>query len=391
MPGRSVRAMNDGRKRRQAKQARRNARRQAKRERQIPEPTLVDAVRNTLADGHPLALLQLVGMAVERGTPGVFSHIRPGAADPLDLSVFVDNVSTAPDPEHTMVLAVLAELSVDDPRLGRRCRLEVELRGGSLPAWIRNLPNTEVCHAARIGHVLGDRDQILLDVRIADQQETVAVTIDHLAFSDVSDVGVTDTSFDSAVAHAHDVGAPVVDMTLADARAWIEQALENVIFPRYRESRPGFSAVLRWLLTKLPAGGQRRKPPRDDYRAVAAVFNAFFTSPQGARFTPRDEYEELLAEIVDGGTGDPLRWSECRVRRALDFLPFDDFRTSDAQIDAPDLLRVFIPIAHALSGIGPELTDRALAAIGEEEPDFRERVIAEASKWDDDENWDWSA
>lgn len=138
-------------------------------------------------------------------------------------------------------------------------------------------------------------------------------------------------------------------------------------------------------------GGQRRKPPRDDYRAVAAVFNAFFTSPQGARFTPRDEYEELLAEIVDGGTGDPLRWSECRVRRALDFLPFDDFRTSDVQIDAPDLLRVFIPIAHALSGIGSELTDRALAAIDEVEPDFRERVMAEARKWDDDENWDWSA
>ncbi|MCV7251829.1 hypothetical protein H7J86_06615 [Mycobacterium hackensackense] len=383
--------MNDGRKRRQAKQARRNARRQAKRERQLPEPTLADAVRNTLAGGYPLALLQLIGMAVEKGTPEVFPRFGLGGPKPMDLSVFVDNVSTAPDLEHTMVLAVLAELLVDGPALQRRCRLEVEPRGGSLPAWIRNLPNTQVCRAARIGHVLGDRDQILLDVRIADQQETVAVTIDHLAFSDVSDVGVTDTSFDSAVAHAHDVGAPVVDMTLADARAWIEQALENVIFPRYRESRPGFSAVLRWLLTKLPAGGQRRKPPRDDYRAVAAVFNAFFTSPQGARFTPRDEYEELLAEIVDGGTGDPLRWSECRVRRALDFLPFDDFRTSDAQIDAPDLLRVFIPIAHALSGIGPELTDRALAAIGEEEPDFRERVIAEASKWDDDENWDWSA
>lgn len=383
---RSVRAMNDGRRRRQAKQARRDARRQARRERHVAQPTLADVVRKILADG-PLALLQAMGMAVERGTPEVFSRFRLGEFRPMNLSTFIDNVSVTPEIEHTMVLAVLAELLVDKPALQRRCRLEVEFRGGQLPAWIRGLPRTRVDRAARIGHVLGDRDQLLLDVRIAGDQETVAVMIDHLAFSDVSDLGVTQESFDCAVANARDQGAPVVEMDLADARAWIEQALENVIIPRYDDSRLGFPAVLRWLLTKMPKGGQQRKSPRDDYRAVSAVFDAFFTSPQGARFTPRDEYEQLLSEIVDGGTGDPLRWSEYRVRRALDFLSFDDRWTADVLIDAPALLRVFIPIAHALSGIPSELTDRALAAIGEAEPAFRERMVAEARRWDDDEDW----
>ncbi|CDO10369.1 hypothetical protein [Mycolicibacterium cosmeticum] len=211
--------------------------------------------------------------------------------------------------------------------------------------------------------------------------------IDHLAFSDVSDLGATQESFDCAVANARDQGAPVVEMDLADARAWIEQALENVIIPRYDDSRLGFPAVLRWLLTKLPTGGQQRKSPRDDYRTVSAVFDAFFTSPQGARFAPRDEYEHLLGEIVDGGTGDPLRWSEYRVRRALDFLSFDDCWTTGVLVDAPALLRVFIPIAHALSGIPSEFTDRALSAIEEAEPAFRERMVAEAKRWDDDEDW----
>ena len=366
-------------------------RRRVKRERHVLEPSLADAVRNTLADGHPLALLQVIGMAVERGTPEVFSRLRMREPDPMDLAVFVDNVSVASDPEHTMVLAVLAELLVDNPRLQRRCRLEVELRGGSSPAWIADLPSTRVCRAVRIGHVLGDRDQLLLDVRVADQRETVAVIIDHMAFSDVSDLGVIHESLDSAVSNAHGHGAPVVEMNLADARAWIEQALENVIVARYEDSRVGFSAVLRWLLTKLPAGGQRRMSPRDDYRGVSTVLAAFFTSPQGARFAPRHGYEELLGEIIDGGTGDPLRWSEYRVRRALDFLPYDDFRTADIQMDAPELLRIFIPIAHALSGISQELTDRALAAIDELEPAFRARAIAEAKEWNDGEDWDWSA
>ncbi|MCV7358912.1 hypothetical protein [Mycolicibacterium fluoranthenivorans] len=347
------------------------------------EPTLVDAVRNSLADGHPLALLQAMGVVVEKGTPYVFSRLTLGESNPLGLSVFVDNLSVATDIEHTMALAVLTELMVDNPALQRRCRVEVEFRGGRLAAWIRDLPRTRVYRAVRIGHALGDRDQLLLDVRMADHQGAVAVMIDHLAFSDVSDLGVTRESFDAAVAHARDLGAPVVEMDLADARAWIEQGVENVIIPRADDSRLGFPAVLRWLLTRLPAGGQLRKSPRDDYRAVSTVFDAFFTSPQGARFTPRDAYEELLSQIVDSGTGDPLRWSEYRARRAMDFLSYDSCGTVDVLIDAPDLLRVFIPIAHALSGIAPALTDRVLAVIDEAEPAFRERVIAEAKKWDD--------
>ncbi|MCX2715535.1 hypothetical protein [Mycolicibacterium sp. J2] len=347
---------------------------------------MADVVRKILADG-PLALLQAMGIAVERGTPEVFSRFRLGESEPLDLSTLIDNVSVAPDVEYTIVLAVLAELLVDKPALQRRCRLEVELRSGQLPVWVRDLPRTRVYRAVRIGHALGDRDQLLLDVRIADHHETIAVMIDHVAFSDVSDLGVIQKSIDCAVADARDKGAPVVEMDLADARAWIEQASENVIIPRYEDSRLGFPAVLRWLLTKLPNGGQQRKSPRDDHRAAAVVFAAFFTSPQGARFTPRDEYEHLLGEIVDGGTGDPLRWSEYRVRRALDFLSFDDYWATDVLVDAPALLRVFIPIAHALSGIPSELTDRALAAIGEAEPAFRERIIAEARRWGDDEDW----
>ncbi|WP_131590214.1 hypothetical protein [Mycolicibacterium cosmeticum] len=124
--------MNDGRRRRQAKQARRDARRQVRRERQVLQPTLADVVRKILADG-PLALLQAMGIAVEKGTPEVFSRFRLGESTPMNLSILIDNVAVTPDIEHTMVLALLAELLVDKPALQRRCRLQVEFRGGQLP------------------------------------------------------------------------------------------------------------------------------------------------------------------------------------------------------------------------------------------------------------------
>ena len=58
-------------------------------------------------------------------------------------------------------------------------------------------------------------------------------------------------------------------------------------------------------------------------------------------------------------------------------------------LDAPDLLRAFVPVAHALSGIR-ELTARALDMIGEMEPVFQRRILAEVKRWDDDADEPWA-
>ena len=48
---------------------------------------------------------------------------------------------------------------------------------------------------------------------------------------------------------------------------------------------------------------------------------------------------------------------------------------------APDLLRVFIPFAHAQSGIRDELTSRTLAAIDALRTDYKRKVLREANYW----------
>ncbi|WP_166902183.1 hypothetical protein [Mycobacterium sp. DL440] len=54
-------------------------------------------------------------------------------------------------------------------------------------------------------------------------------------------------------------------------------------------------------------------------------------------------------------------------------------------LDAPDLLRAFIPYAHAQSGIRDELTARTIAAIdGLRSRDKRE-ILRQAERWDLDD------
>ena len=50
-------------------------------------------------------------------------------------------------------------------------------------------------------------------------------------------------------------------------------------------------------------------------------------------------------------------------------------------LDAPDLLRAFVPFAHAQSGIRDELTSRTLAAIDALRTDYKRKVLREANYW----------
>jgi hypothetical protein len=53
----------------------------------------------------------------------------------------------------------------------------------------------------------------------------------------------------------------------------------------------------------------------------------------------------------------------------------------DVVLDAPDLLRAFIPFAHAQSGIRGELTSRTLAAIDALRTNYKRKVLREANYW----------
>ena len=110
----------------------------------------------------------------------------------------------------------------------------------------------------------------------------------------------------------------------------------------------------------------------------------FFATSAATPFTD-SSHRELLLELFETGTGDPLRWSAARVEQAIGGTPSEDSIPLEVALDAPDLLRAFIPYAHAQSGIRDELTSGTLAMVDALRSSYKREVLREAKFWDLDD------
>lgn len=361
--------MSDKRRARRAKQVRRDARRAKKRNVEgSTDTTLRDIIRRALA-GHPLHLLSVASMFIRVGKP--------------DLDNIVNGLIGTRTRETTALLAVIAELLVDDPAAQLRCRREVAERDEHLPRWIAALPRLEVYRAVRRTNVFGDVDELVIGMRLDGRHElTVAVTLDHNMWSSVVDAAVVPDPIDEGLARVAELSSDtdVFEMTLGDARVWIEDALDKPPFARETETWPLYRAVVQWVVGRLPEGGEHRSDAVD-WDASEELCDRFFATDSAAPFTDYS-HRALLLELFDSGTGDPLRWSPARVERELGGTPYlDDYIPLEVALDAPDLLRAFIPYAHAQSGIRDDLTSRTLAMVDELRTSYKREVLRRAEYW----------
>ncbi|WP_101948041.1 hypothetical protein [Mycobacterium sp. 3519A] len=340
--------MNDRRRARRAKQARRNGRRAKKRTTESSADwTLRDAIRSVLG-GHPLGLLSMACVMVD-------------AAIPERVLEMFDGVRTR---EMTALLAVTAELLVDEPATQLECRREVAERNEHLPRWIAALPRADAYRAVRITDAYRDFDQLVIGMRIGQHELTVVVTLDHLLWSRITDTEAVHEPIGEVLAHVIEsrTDIDVFEMTLADARAWIADVLDKSTFAPKSETWPLYKPLVRWALDRLPDGGEHR-PPVTDWESNEELCDKFFATSSAAPFT-ESEHRELLHEFFETGSVDPLRWSPARVHQAIGDTPYREHSMPlEVALDAPDLLRAYIPYAHAQCGIRDELTSRTLARV----------------------------
>ncbi|MGV9798764.1 hypothetical protein ACWDTP_11980 [Mycobacterium sp. NPDC003449] len=299
----------------------------------------------------------------------------------------VDGMIGEPNRETTALLAVLAELLVDDAEVRQRCRDAVAERNDPLPQWITGLSQVEVYRTVRIADVLGDADELVIGARLNGRHElTAAVLIDHNALSGVVDAAVVFYSIDEGLAHAAESrnDTCVVEMAPADARTWIEDALAQPTFSRATDTWPQSLALIGWLVRQLPEGGAHRPPT--DWPAAEELCDNFFATDSAAPFTDPG-HREVLLELIESGPGDPLRWSAARIEHVIGGSPYyDDHIALEIALDAPDLLRAFIPFAHAQSGIRDEMTARTVAAIDKLRSRYKRQVLKQAAQyWDLDD------
>ena len=377
-------------RRRRAEKRRRPARRTTRaRQHTSAEPDLLADVRRALADRHPLSLLTFVSTLLcvtdsRRNHP----FARPEDSD-LAALTREDLVATFLDvaaSETTALLAVIAEMVGDDDVLRARIRRELAVRPNVEPAWLAQLSEISTYRAVRMHHVLGDGDNIMLGVRLAGGHElTCLVYIDHNLGTLVKDGFVVPESIANMVAEfqrvTEDPDTRWDDISLADARSWIDAAIElaAITFPPLEtETWPACRALVEWITRGLPGGGTGYQRPQWDSAELAGLTERFFASPHGAGLDDPDHrglLESLLWYGTDYGSGDPLRWSPVKVEILLDdWIPRKIVAPAEYLAKAPDLLRAFIRFAHAEVGLRSDLTDETLVAIDDWEPQYQQAI-----------------
>ncbi|MFN8228803.1 MAG: hypothetical protein U0R18_19015 [Mycobacterium sp.] len=372
--------MTDARKRRKAKQARRDARRSKQRDESPEETPLVGEVRDAIDSGDPMELLGLAAMVIEVAYRDDRDDDERPALDGL-----VESFIGVPIPETTALLAVLAEILIYEDTLRGQCRREVAARGDDLPAWLTGLSDLTIERVVRMTHVLGDGDELLIGSRLSDGQPlTCAVFVDHNYYSFITDAFFVPTTVDELVDLASrsndDPDTTFVEMSLADARTWIEHGIDfdDHFHIEDTDTWPACRPLVLWLASLMPEGGAEYEPAQSSWPETQALLDKFFASLMGQPFADPD-HRTLLSACIDENNGDAMRWSEARLHMNLDWpFGFTEYHGStQAALAVPDLLRAYIPFAHAQSGIRDQLTAEALAAIDAAEPGYRESVLAD--------------
>jgi hypothetical protein len=373
-------------KRRRGSKAKRRSPKPADRTRGPSQPDLLGEVRRAIDDGNPLSLLSYVSSLLCVTDPRSRDPFTKDQPEQISLEELVRAFLEIRTPEMTALLAVIAELAPRDDVLRRRIRRELASRPKVEPHWIAELAQSVTHRAVRMSHILGDGDDVILGSRLpGGQQITEVVYIDHNLGTIVKDCFVVPVPIDVIVDELRrstdDPDARFDDISLADARACIEEAIARAAItypPEESESWPASRALVEWILQDLPEGGTEYQRPEWDSDARAGLAERFFASSHGAKLDDADRrrlLDSLLWYGTDYGTGDPLRWSVPKVEILLrDWIPRKIVADAAYLAGAPALLRAFIRFAHAEVGIRDELTIEAVATVDLLEPEFQDTI-----------------
>jgi hypothetical protein len=349
--------------------------------------TLRDAMNKS-----PVAFIGLAGLWISLATAEPFSRRKEEPRDEYSLQGFVYSLVCRKYRETTAMLAILGELIVDDDHLRDWCRREVSTRHDRIPRWIARLSTVEVGRVMRRSDVLGDVDEVVVSFRLTDSTNlTLCAVLDHNHQSVVVDSDLLTGPLEALLRarEKSDLETTFVDMDPADARAWLENGLRYEKYARRSQECHYAAPIMKWMVARLPEGGTAYEKPDWDDEAITELLDEFFASPSGAPF-PSDDYRDMLRELCESGYGDPLRWSEFRISNILRNPYRDEHVPLEIALDAPAMLRAYVPFAHSRSGVRQGLTDDAIKTIDEMSRDYRRRLVDEAMAYlDGDDTPPW--
>lgn len=347
---------------------------------------LLTGLDEVLAQSHPLPMLLMAS--------GLVSALDPRRRSPFEaeddrglpsLPELCEMFLEVGQRQTDALLLVLGRMQPDEV-LSARIRHEVAERRRPVPGWLLRLDLVEPYRAVQMTHVLGDGDNVVLGVRLPGEREcSVMVYVDHNLGTVVKDAFVLEQPIAEIVeawakADAFD-DTTVEDLPLTEARARITQAIDTgaMTFPPFEtDSWPSCRPLTEWFVSLLPEGGAGYERPDWSEDALAALADSFFSSEFGDGLDTEDNralLEPMLRFGIDGGPGDPLRWSPVAVELLLlDWVPRKLAYPAEDLVGMPELLRALIRYSHSARGISRELTAQTLAVVNECEPEYLEAI-----------------
>jgi hypothetical protein len=352
------------------------------------EPDLIRKVRLALGAEHPLELLALASSllaAVDERRAHPFERAKQASNDQLSRAELIHTFLGLDCVETSALLLATAAMS-DDELERARIRKVLASRAEALPEWLAALDRAEAYWAVEMTHVLGDGDDIIVGIRLADTREfSVLVYIDHNLGSLVKDAFVVGEPLEDLVlamkSAAEDPDTSWNDLDLAEARRRITDAIDlgAITFPPFEsDTWPACRPLIEWACRLMPTGGVGYVRPEWDDDAVDALKRQFLSSPFAATLQDPD-FLRLLDSVLwfatGYGPGDPLRWSPVAVEILLDnWIPRKIVAPATFLAKVPELLRAFVAFSQEQRAIPPELRRETLAAIDAYEPDYQRTI-----------------
>ncbi|SJN21055.1 hypothetical protein FM104_02950 [Microbacterium esteraromaticum] len=351
--------------------------------------SLINGLRESIRDPHPLALLDVASMLAASTEPDPMAELRAqigGALDRprLDRDQLVSAFLDVGERETDALLLVWARMLQDEVPAEQIVR-DVRTRRHPLPRWLHNLDEVRPTRAIQASHVINDGDNLFIGVETPGRSFTIVLYIDHNMGTVPKDGYTVDRPIGDLISFSENQNVTDVTLTellLEDARAQIEEVLQNesrLLHPFENDGWPSARPLLRWMLRLMPSGGtgyDRREWSDADLTELTRDFAA---SPHGtdADSDTLDRVETLLTFASSYGRADPLHWSNVVVEIMLvDLLPRKIMADQAYLRGMPDAMRRTVRFAHASREVPSEHTVSALAAVDHFEPEYL-RLISE--------------
>lgn len=352
---------------------------------------LFQNLRHALRSGEPLELLAIVSGFLEITDP---RSRDPFAKDEerVSLAELVKTLVGTPHAETTAALTALKTLTRDE-LLARRIGRELANRRHPMPDWLAGLDRAVLePDVWLLTHVLGDGDDWLLGVTLPSGDPLSAVLyVDHNLGTVVKDAFLIPEALDDLVIRFENlIDDPNQSLSRTDpamARARLEDAIHHgslLYPPLLSDTWPVCRPLVEWMLRMLPSGGVAPQPKEWTDEELARIAADFLASSPGTPFDHPDG-RSLLDSLLWFGTShansDPFRWSVVTVEMLLlDWFPRKIIAEPAFLAPLPDLLRAYIRYCHDRDGIDPALTESALVAINEYEPEYQRIIRSSRAK-----------